>query len=320
MVSSSNVRDIPQVRFKMNESEILANIRTVRTSQLELAYCAFGKPDGWPCILNHGFPYDIHCYSQCIKPLADAGAFVVVPYLRGYGMTHFLSDDTLRSGEQAVLANDLLELMNALSIERAVLAGYDWGGRAACIVAALWPSRVTGLVSGNSYNIQNIQLAMQPDTPEQEFRFWYQYYFHSERGQRGLAKDRRGIAHLLWSKWSPSWKFTDEEFERTAVSFDNPDFVEVVIHSYRHRFGLAEGDPSVAHIEAELEAQPDIPVASLCIDGTDNGVSTSTSHHSSKFTGPYKYREFKDAGHNLPQERPLDWVQAILDVRELGRE
>jgi len=182
----------------MNESEILANIRTVRTSQLEIAYCAFGKPDGWPCILNHGFPYDIHCYSQCIKPLADAGAFVVVPYLRGYGMTHFLSDDTLRSGEQAALANDLLELMNALSIERAVLAGYDWGGRAACIVAALWPSRVTG-----------------------EFRFWYQYYFHSERGQRGLAKDRRGIAHLLWSKWSPSWKFTDEEFERTAVSFDN---------------------------------------------------------------------------------------------------
>ena len=301
----------------MNVSEIIANIETVKTSQLEIAYGVYGESDGWPCILNHGFPYDIHCYSQCIAPLVDAGAHVVVPYLRGYGPTRFLSASTLRSGEQAVLANDLLELMDALSIERAVLAGFDWGGRAACIVAALWPSRVTALVTGNSYNIQNIKLAMQPDTPEQEFRFWYQYYFHSERGQRGLENNRRGIAHLLWQKWSPSWQFTDEEFERTVVSFDNSDFVEVVIHSYRHRFGLVEGDPSVAHIETRLEAQPDISVASLCIDGNDNGVHTSTKHHSSKFTGPYEYREFKGAGHNLPQEKPAEWVQAIVDARHM---
>lgn len=299
----------------MKESDIIANIQTVKTSQLEIAYVVYGDSDGWPCILNHGFPYDIHSYSECIVPLVDAGAYVIVPYLRGYGPTRFLSKNTLRSGEQAVLANDLLELMDALSIEQAVLAGYDWGGRAACIVAALWPSRVTALVTGNSYNIQNIQLAMQPDTPEQELRFWYQYYFHSERGQRGLEKDRRGIAHLLWQKWSPSWQFTDEEFARTAVSFDNPDFVEVVVHSYRHRFGLVEGDPSVAHIEKKLEAQPEISVASICIDGNTDGVHTSTRHHSTKFTGQYEYREFNDAGHNLPQEKPEEWVKAILDAR-----
>jgi len=302
----------------MVESEILKNIRTVRTSQLDVAYGVFGESSGWPCILNHGFPYDIHCYANCITPLVHAGAYVIVPFLRGYGPTRFLSETTLRSGEQAVLANDLLELMDALSIEQAVLAGYDWGGRAACIVAALWPSRVTALVSGNSYNIQNIQAAMEPSTPEQEFSFWYQYYFHSERGQRGLETNRRGIAQLLWQLWSPTWHFTDIEFEQSASSFDNPDFVEVVIHSYRHRFGLVEGDPSVCHIEAKLSAQPDITVASMCIDGETDGVSTSTSAHSVKFTGIYEYRKFKDAGHNLPQEKPQEWVQAILDVRDMS--
>ncbi len=302
----------------MTTTNLHANTVFVKTSQLNVAYRAFGDADGWPCILNHGFPYDIQCYAECINPLVDAGAYVVLPYIRGFGPTRFLSDQTIRSGEQAVLANDLLELMDALSIEKAVLAGYDWGGRAACIVAALWPSRVVGLVSGNSYNIQNISKAMEPATPREEAILWYQYYFHSERGYRGLTENRAGIARLLWEMWSPTWRFTDDDFKVSAASFDNADFVDVVIHSYRHRYGLVDGDPLVLPIEAKLAKQPDILVPSICIDGDVNGVSGLTAHHSSKFTGPYEYRLFADTGHNLPQEKPQEWVQAILDVRRLN--
>lgn len=301
----------------MAETLLSANISTVSTSQLNIAYSAHGSPAGWPCVLNHGFPYDVHCYAECIEPLVNAGAYVIVPYLRGYGPTRFRSEQTLRSGEQAVLANDLLELMDALSIARAVLAGYDWGGRAACIVAALWPSRVTALVSGNSYNIQNIPLAMEPAPPEEEASYWYQYYFHSQRGRNGLEVNREEIARLLWQMWSPTWHFTDEDFATSAAAFDNPDFVDVVIHSYRHRFGLDEGDPTVAHIEKQLEAQPDIKVPAICIDGDVNGVAGNTSQHATKFIGPYEYRLFENTGHNLPQERPKDWVQAILDARDM---
>ena len=304
----------------MAEQFSTTNIHTVSTSQLEIAYSAHGDSAGWPCVLNHGFPYDIHCYTACIQPLVNAGAYVIVPYLRGYGPTRFLSDKTLRSGEQAVLANDLLEMMDTLSIERAVLAGYDWGGRAACIVAALWPSRVTALVSGNSYNIQDIKMSMEPKSPETEASYWYQYYFHSQRGRKALEINRDGIARLLWQMWSPTWRFSDDDFANSAASFDNPDFVDVVIHSYRHRFGLVEGDPAVAHIETQLEAQPDIVVPTICIDGDVNGVAGDTSHHATKFAGPYEYRVFQNTGHNLPQERPLDWVQAILDVREMNEQ
>ena len=293
-------------------------LKTIKTSQLETAYHVFGKPAGWPCILCHGFPYDIHCYEKCVDPLVQAGAYVVVPYLRGYGPTRFLSEKTLRSGEQAVLANDLLELMDALALERAVLAGYDWGGRAACILAALYPDRVSALVSGNSYNIQNIPKALEPAKPAEEASYWYQYYFHSERGRRGLEKNRNELTRLLWSMWSPKWYFTDSEFNRSVASFDNTDFVEVVIHSYRHRFGLAEGDPLVAHIELQLEKQPNITVPTICIDGEVDGVIGCTSHHSTKFSGPYEYRIFQNAGHNLPQEKPAEWVQAVLDVRQMG--
>ena len=292
-------------------------MKTVKTSQLEIAYFDPGPVDGWPCILNHGFPYDIHCYDDCIDPLVEQGARVIVPYLRGYGATRFLSAETLRSGEQAVLANDLLELMDALELEQAVLAGYDWGGRAACIVAALWSERVTALVSGNSYNIQNIARAMEPASAEEEASYWYQYYFHSERGRAGLIKDRRDIARLLWKMWSPTWQFDNETFNRTAVAFDNQDFVDVVIHSYRHRYGLVEGDPSVLHIEARLQEQPNISVASITIDGDVDGVDAGTKSHAAKFTGPHEHRVFRDAGHNLPQEMPEPWVQAIVDARAM---
>lgn len=293
-------------------------MKTTKTSQLQIAYFDHGPEDGWPCILNHGFPYDIHCYDDCIDSLVAQGARVIVPYLRGYGGTRFLSADTLRSGEQAALANDLLELMDALEIEQAVLAGYDWGGRAACIVAALWPERVTALVSGNSYNIQNIARSMEPASAKEEASYWYQYFFHCERGRAGLKKDRRDFARLLWQMWSPTWKFDDETFNRSAEAFDNPDFVDVVIHSYRHRYGLVEGDPAVLDIEKRLQKQPSISVASITIDGDVDGVGESTESHAAKFTGLLEHRVFPDAGHNLPQEKPELWVNAVIDARRMA--
>lgn len=295
----------------------VSQLKSVDTDVLRIAYLEAGESSGWPCILNHGFPYDVENYVECIKPLCAAGAHVYVPYLRGYGPTRFLSEETPRSGEQAALGDDLLAFMNALSIPQAVLAGFDWGGRAACIVSALWPERVTALVSGNSYNIQDISNSWVPETAERESAYWYQYYFHSERGRRGLMENRAGVAQLLWRQWSPTWAFAEETFLKTAVSFDNPDFVDVVIHSYRHRFGLVPGDPRVAHIETRLVAQPKITVPTIAIDGEVNGVSASTAQHATKFSGPYQYRVFANAGHNLPQECPHLWVQAILDARGL---
>ncbi len=289
----------------------------VTAGALRVAYLTWGSADGWPCILSHGFPYDVHAYADVAPLLADAGARVIAPYLRGYGPTSFLSVETPRSGEQAALGADLLALMDALKIERAVLGGYDWGGRAGCVVAALWPQRVTALVTGNSYNIQNIARAGEPLPAEQEAALWYQYYFHSERGRAGLTKDRRDVARVLWRMWSPRWAFDETIFDRSAVAFDNPDFVDVVIHSYRHRFGLASGDPAVAAIEAQLVAQPVITVPTIAIDGDSDGVNAGTRHHSKKFSGPYQYRVFKGAGHNLPQERPIEWAQAVLDARAM---
>lgn len=292
----------------------------VETPTLSIAFRDYGDPDGWPCILGHGFPYDVQAYADAAPMLAEAGARVIVPWLRGYGPTRFLTADSPRSGEQAALGADLLDLMDELGIQRAVLGGYDWGGRAACVAAALHPERCTALVTGNSYNIQDIANAMEPGPVELEPSLWYQYYFHSERGRRGLEADRRGIARLLWRMWSPKWEFTDADFERSAVSFGNPDFVDVVIHSYRHRYGLAPGDPAVAGIEARLALQPSIGVPTVSIDGDSDGVNPGTSHHVLRFAGPYDHRVWKGAGHNLPQERPRDWVEAVLAARALAGE
>ena len=281
---------------------------------LNIAYVESGPADGQPVFLMHGFPYDIHTYAEVAPILATAGCRVIVPYLRGFGPTRFLSDATPRSGEQAALGADLLALMDALKIERAVLAGYDWGGRAACVVAALWPERCGGLVSFNSYNIQNIARAMEPDTPENEHSLWYQYYFHSERGRAGLAKDRRGVARLLWKLWSPTWVFDDASFERSAAAFDNPDFVEVVIQSYRHRYGLVPGDPAYAEIERRLAAQPAITVPTITFDGADDGVRppAQASTHAHRFTGPRSHSIVPGVGHNMPQEVPQVFVDAVL--------
>ncbi len=289
-------------------------LKTIKAGVLNVAYYEDGPADGPPVIMCHGFPYDTHAYTTSSTELAANGMRVIVPFLRGYGNTSFLSSETPRSGEQAALAYDLIALMDALTIERALLAGYDWGGRAACIVSALWPERVTALVTGNSYNIQDIAKAMEPAAPAVEASLWYQYFFHSERGRRGLEENRAGFAYQLWKMWSPSWNFDKETFDRTAKAFENPDFVEVVIHSYRHRYGLAPGDPAVADIEKQLTAQPPITVSAISIDGAVDGVNNGTVHHAKKFTGPHEHRIFKNAGHNLPQESPDEWATAIMDA------
>jgi pimeloyl-ACP methyl ester carboxylesterase len=295
-----------------------APVHAIKAGPLDIAYLEYGPASGWPCILGHGFPYDVHAYDQAAPILAQAGARVIVPYLRGYGPTRFLSAETPRSGEQAALGVDLLDFMDALKIERAVLGGYDWGGRAACIVAALLPKRAVALVSANSYNIQDIARAMEPASAAEEASFWYQYYFHNERGRRGLTRDRRAIARLLWRMWSPTWAFDEATFERTASAFDNPDFVEVVIHSYRHRYGLAPGDPQYASIEAALAAQPPIKVPAITIDGDADGVNPGTAHQAAKFAAAHEHRIFKGAGHNLPQERPEEWARAVIDARRMA--
>jgi pimeloyl-ACP methyl ester carboxylesterase len=284
---------------------------------LNIAFEETGRPDGWPVLLLHGFPYDVRAYDAVAPILAAAGARVIVPWLRGYGPTRFLAPETPRSGQQAALGQDLLALMDALQLRSAVLAGYDWGGRAACIVSALWPERVAGLVSQNSYNIQDIARSGQPQAPETELRLWYQYYFHSERGRQGLAGNRRDFCRLLWRLWSPRWQFDDATFDRTAESFNNPDFVAVVIHSYRHRFGLVAGDPALEAIERQLAGQPPIAVPCITLDGDADGVLApgGTAKHAPRFTGPHEHRTVPDGGHNLPQEMPEAFAAAILDVR-----
>jgi len=293
-----------------------AALHHVRTATLDIAYEESGAAGGIPTILLHGWPYDPRCYDEVLAPLAAAGCRVVVPYLRGFGATRFASAGTPRSGQQAALGNDLRELMDALAIERAVLAGYDWGGRAACVVAALWPQRVRGLVTGNGYNIQDIAAAMKPAAPAQEHRFWYQYYFHGERGRAGLEQNRRALCRYIWSIWSPHWAFDDATFERSAASFDNPDFVAVTIQSYRHRFGYAPGDPALEPIEQRLAAQPAIVVPAIALHGAGSGISPpqASEQHGKFFTGPYQRRVLPQIGHNLPQEAPRAVADAILEL------
>lgn len=290
--------------------------KTIRTDVLEIAYEEHGPQDGPPVILLHGFPYDVRAWDEVAPALAADGNRVLVPWLRGYGPTRFLGPDTLRSGEQAALGNDLLKMMDALAIERAALAGYDWGGRAACIVAALWPGRVRCLMSSTGYNIQNIAISGEPAPAAAEHRFWYQYYFHTERGRAGLTKNRRDICRLLWKLWSPEWQFDEATFEATAVAFDNLDFVDVVIQSYRHRYAYAKGDPGLEPIEAELAKQPKIKVPTINLHGAADGVGPApqTDNQAQHFTGPYERRLIPRAGHNVPQEAPAATVAALRDL------
>jgi len=297
-------------------SKRLEPLRNIDAGVLNIAYYEAGPADGPVVMLMHGFPYDIHAYVDVAPQLAAQGCRVIVPYLRGYGPTRFLDKATPRSGEQAAMGADMMALMDALGIKRAVFAGYDWGGRAACVGAALWPERCIGLVCVNGYLIQDIAKAMVPARPDREVPLWYQYYFQVERGRAGLAANLRGIAKILWEQWSPNWDFDDACFERTAVAYDNPDYVDVVIHSYRHRFGLADGDPQYADIERKLAAQPPITVPAITLDGEEDGVALATDGNASapKFSRRRTHRVVSRAGHNLPQEAPEAFAAAVMEL------
>jgi pimeloyl-ACP methyl ester carboxylesterase len=290
----------------------------LRTPTLEIGYEESGSRRGPPVILLHGWPSDPHDWDAVATGLAEADCRVLVPWLRGCGPTRFLHRDTLRSGQQAALGNDLKDFMDALGLEDAYLAGYDWGGRAACVVAALWPERVRGLVSIGGYNIQHIAASGYPAAAEQEHRLWYQWYFQAERGRAGLEQNRRDIVRLLWRLWSPNWQFTDATFDATATSFDNPDFVAVTIHSYRHRHGNAAGDPALEPIERSLAARPPITVSTVVLHGAADGVSppAHSEHRPQQFSGPYDRQVIHVAGHFLSREDP-DAV--LLALRRLIR-
>jgi pimeloyl-ACP methyl ester carboxylesterase len=291
---------------------------TVRTAVLEIGYEESGPRDGPPVILLHGWPSDPHDWDTVSAALAALGCHVLVPWLRGYGPTRFLHRDTPRSGQQAALGADLKDFMDGLGIEDAFLAGYDWGGRAACVVAALWPERVRGLVSIGGYNIQHIAMSGHPAAAAQEHRLWYQWYFQTERGRAGLEQNRRDIAQLLWRLWSPNWQFDDRTFAATAASFDNPDFVAVTIQSYRHRHGNAPGDPALAPLERRLAAQPPIAVPTIVLHGAADGVSppAQSEHRPQQFAGPYDRRVVPVAGHFLSRETPDAVLLALRTLLE----
>lgn len=288
----------------------------VRTSVLDVAYETHGPVAGEPVILLHGFPYDPRGYDEIAPTLAERGYRVLVPYLRGYGPTRFINDQVMRSGQQAALAKDLLDFMDALAIPQATLAGFDWGGRAACIVAALWPQRVRGLVTGDGYNIQDIAKSIAPRAAETEHRLWYQYYFHTQRGVDGLTANRRELCELLWRLWSPTWLEGPSLYGNTAPSFDNPDFVAVVIHSYRHRFMYAPGDPALEFIEQALVPQPAISVPSISLCGADDGVGPPSQEDEDveRFSGFYRRHVLPGVGHNVFQEAAKVTLDALLEL------
>ena len=301
---------------RVTSSQRMESLRRVDAGVLDVAYYEAGPATGPVAILLHGFPYDIHSYVDVAPQLAAQGCRVIVPYLRGFGATRFRDPATLRSGEQAAIGADVIALMDALRIQRAVFAGHNWGGRAACVAAALWPERCSGMVTVNSYLIQDPTRAMVPIDPQDEVSLWYEYYFQIERGRAGLAAHRREIAKLLWEEWSPDWDFDDATFDRTAAAHDNPDFVDVVIHSYRHRFGLAAGDPAYADLRRRLAAMPPISAPSITLDGDADGVlpASDGSASASKFTGRRIHRVVADAGHNLPQEAPDAFADAVMEL------
>lgn len=289
----------------------------VRTPLLDIGYEAHGPADGAVAILLHGFPDDVRAWDNVAPALAAQGMRVLVPWLRGYGPTRLRNPATPRSGEQAALGADLLAFMDGLDIPRAVLAGYDWGGRAACVVAALWPERVTGLVSATGYNIQAIARAGLPAVPQDEVRYWYQWYFQTERGRAGLAAHRGEMCRLLWQMWSPNWQFDEATLAATVTSFDNPDFVDIVIHSYRHRHNAAPGDPAFADIEAKLAAQPRIAAPTINLAGLCDGVGPTPAidPNPPHFSGPYRRILIERAGHFLPQEAPGAYIDAISELQ-----
>ena len=291
-------------------------LQSIRTPVLDIGFLESGSSAGPAVILLHGWPSDVHDYDDVAPPLAEAGFRVLVPWLRGFGPTRFLDAETPRSGQQAALGADLRAFMDALSIEAAILVGYDWGGRAACVAAALWPERVTALVAITGYGIQDIAAAVHPGMAEQEYRHWYQWYFHTDRGRNGLIENRAEIAGLLWHLWSPNWAFDDATLKTTAASFDNPDFVDVTIQSYRHRYGNAPGDPAYDNLEVALGKQPTIGAPTIVLHGEADGVGPPAGSipRDRMFTGQMERRLIPRAGHFLSRETPQDVVAAVKRV------
>ena len=297
-------------------AEAWGPVRQIDAGPLNVGYVDTGPADGRPVLLLHGWPYDIHTYADAAPVLAEAGYRVVVPFLRGFGTTRFRSGDAVRNGQQAALAADVIDLMDALRIESAILAGCDWGARTANVVAALWPHRCRAMVSVSGYLIGNPTVNKSPLPPAAELAWWYQFYFATERGRAGYDHYRRDFAKLIWHTASPQWSFDDETFNRTAGSFDNPDHVDIVIHNYRWRLGLAPGESRYDDLEEQLAAAPLISVPTISLEGDANGAPhPEPSLYAGKFSGKYAHRTISGGvGHNLPQEAPGPFVDAITDV------
>jgi pimeloyl-ACP methyl ester carboxylesterase len=300
----------------MNHHPAFGPLSQIDADLLKIGYADIGPTDGRVAVLLHGWPYDIHSYVEVAPLLAAAGYRVVVPYLRGFGTTRFLSDATFRNGEQAALALDVIALLDVLQIERAILAGFDWGARTANIVAALWPERCTGLVSVSGYLIGSQEAGKRPLPPAAELQWWYQYYFATERGRAGYDHYRRDFAKLIWRTASPKWTFDDATFDRSAASFDNPDHVAIVIHNYRWRLGLADGEADYAELEERLAHGPVIGVPTITLEGDANGAPhPDPSSYTEKFSGTYTHRTIEGGiGHNLPQEAPEAFADAVIEV------
>ena len=297
-------------------NDMFGNVKQIRAGVLDIGYVDAGPADGAPVILLHGWPYDIHSYADVVPLLASAGYRVIVPHLRGYGTTRFLSADTPRNGQPAALADDVIQLMDALKIPRAVVAGYDWGGRSADIVAALHPERVKALVAVSGYLIGSQQAAQAPLAPEAELQWWYQFYFATERGRAGYERNRHDFAKLIWKLASPKWAFDDATFDRSAAALQNEDHVDIVIHNYRWRLGLAQGEAKYDAIERTLATFPSISVPTITIEGDANGAPhPSPESYAKRFTGKYQHRLLTGGiGHNPPQEAPAAFAQAVMDA------
>ena len=290
-------------------------LKQIDAGVLNVGYAEAGPADGRAIILLHGWPYDIHSFVEVAPLLAAAGYRVIVPYLRGYGTTRFLSGDTPRNGQQSALASDTVALMNALAIDKAIVAGFDWGARTANIVAALWPGRCKAMVSVSGYLIGSREGNKMPLPPKAELDWWYQYYFATERGRAGYDKYRYEFAKLIWQTASPTWRFDDATFDRTAKAFDNPDHVSLVIHNYRWRLGFAEGESKYDDLEGQLAAGPAITVPTITLEGDANGAPhPDPGSYAKKFSGKYSHRTLTGIGHNLPQEAPQAFAQAVIDV------
>ena len=311
---AETVPSLTSGRAAMNTT--FGTLKHIDAGVLNVGYVEAGRADSPVVILLHGWPYDIHSFAEVAPLLVAEGYRVIVPYVRGYGSTRFLSSATPRNGEQAALAQDVIDLMDALQIRQAIIAGFDWGARTANIVAALWPERCKALVSVSGYLIGNQAAGKNPLPPKAELQWWYQYYFATERGAKGYEKYRRDFSKLIWQIASPKWHFDDAAFERSAAAFDNPDHVAIVIHNYRWRLGLAQGEAKFEELEKRLAAAPNIAVPTITLEGDANGAPhPEPAAYAGKFSGPYEHRTISGGvGHNLPQEAPQAFTQAIVDV------